>query len=209
MIIIIEGVDGCGKSTLAKMLSKKTNWPILKPFNRSQNDGLFTLQKYFPRGKFNGYFEQCLLMDFILQAKKQYDFNCILDRSMITTDVYQSAFKGYDNSAELSQWWHIRLKELSHIIVYLKLDDDSCYLNQMKEKALNGLKSLNGIIDVETKKREFISLTKFFDEKMDWLQHSGYSVKRFQYDDETQRNWFMGKFDFYDIMKLLKDGFHI
>ena len=90
MIIVIEGIDRVGKTTLANMLSKKLNYPIFKakPINDNRNpeanneagNMLYTL------------IEQNIINNFIL------------DRGHFTEYVYGKIDRNYSNDIVLSNF---------------------------------------------------------------------------------------------------------
>lgn len=76
--IIVEGVDGCGKTTIALLLSKKFKIPIIKMPNMKQ---------YFEEGNTEAYSR--LFNETIVQFK---DSSFILDRGFPSSLVYSQVY---------------------------------------------------------------------------------------------------------------------
>lgn len=105
MIIIIEGCDGCYKTTVATLLKEKLGFPIVKgsSFELSQCSNEY-------------------LFDHFKQLSKSE--NIIMDRSMYSNLVYASLYQGY---AILTEEQRIELEALykpKTLLLYLYADGE-------------------------------------------------------------------------------------
>lgn len=126
MIIIVEGIDRVGKTTLCNMLQKHTNFPIYKHnsyrFDYSKMDNLNETDKML----------QLLDLYSILNG------NVIFDRFHWSDCVYGIIDRGYnfniafDNEAKIDK----KLRELDAIIIYvLPTDIEASSLEHGKDLA--------------------------------------------------------------------------
>jgi len=127
MIIIFEGFDKSGKTTLANLLKQKYNFLYFKP-TRQINSGLNLEQSI----KYDWRF----LFDFL----NQNNVNVIIDRSFISQYVYSFILRRENILAEYSLYSEYdslfieyceMLNNLEHLVVYCKRSD---YTNATDDK---------------------------------------------------------------------------
>lgn len=125
MIIIVEGIDRTGKSTIVKELSKRLHIPIIKVYdkNRQAKNGLYDLgDKIRDCGfKMNDFFEDIIVTQTLSQLHGQY-ISAIMDRSLPSADVYRAVRKEKRIDIELIRWWWNKLRWLNSCYVYVSAD---------------------------------------------------------------------------------------
>ena len=149
MIIIFEGVDKAGKTTLAKKISKEYN---IKYFKSSHEI-------------FSGIdLEESIKYDwlFMLDFLKQTDFNVIFDRSFISQFVYSLHYR-YKNIEKhynkLSDYFNVFAKYINilcsipHIVIYCNREN---YVVVKDEKILLNSRVINSL------KNEYNSFFEIF-----------------------------------------------
>ena len=107
--IIIDGPDGCGKTTIVKMLSKKLDIPILKMLSAKSlfNKNVIEIASYT--------FTQLLIQ------LKNYEY--ILDRGFITSLVYS---KVYNRKDDLSYLKAVE-KQMKPVIIILTATNEELF----------------------------------------------------------------------------------
>lgn len=105
MIIIVEGPDGLGKSTLCAKLSEKLGYPVYKDAN--SDDGLLKHREYI-LGHDTGTMNMAMLTD----------ADVILDRSFPSEVVYSHAMKrDYDRKAYETMEWELKFRKHLAVLV--------------------------------------------------------------------------------------------
>lgn len=109
MLIIIEGIDRVGKTTLANMLHKKINFPIYKHIGKRNLDAIDNEHET----------DEYLQM---LEICRLSDSNIIFDRLHWTDFVYGSLQRHYDFTAALSNKDNVErlLLEQNAAIIFVK-----------------------------------------------------------------------------------------
>lgn len=129
VIIIIEGIDGSGKTTLAEGLSKYYSIPIYKSFGVNR--------EYFPEGNSYGIEDAWKkgIVDFsVADFIRQVLVNVILDRSILSCYSY-----GRDNDRYLvDRWWEAMPKE-EVLIIFLYADDVNVLQSRAKNRKICGV----------------------------------------------------------------------
>ena len=105
MIIIFEGLDKTGKSTIAKALAKEMEIPYFKHSNQKQ---IFLTQDYK-----QAIYEAHLLLDLIHQLK----LSLIIDRHIASEYAYGLAFNRYFDMDQISEI-DFKLSELGAKIIH-------------------------------------------------------------------------------------------
>lgn len=126
MLLILEGLEGTGKSTLARAVARCTNAPIYRPFRTDEHehmgDGSRVEKMLGELGvAVNTYVEDVYAAD-LLGALRS---DAILDRSMPSGLAY-SLVQGLippDRVKELMEWWCWRLGPRADVLyVYMRCD---------------------------------------------------------------------------------------
>lgn len=140
MIIIVEGIDRVGKTTLANMISKECNYPLFK--DNPKYNTIYT-DKTINSEKIN------LLLNLMEINALQ---NIILDRGHFTEFVYGIVDRDYVND---DVWgFDERLAELDNVLlIYVKPEDierstrehgsDLSHHNQLMDECMNKSKIKN------------------------------------------------------------------
>lgn len=110
MLVIIEGMNGVGKTTLAKKISGYFNIPILRAFKDNPNIHFkhskeLELKLTRFRIPFNTYVEDLFVADLLSKCK---ELNCVLDRSMPSAFAYGLEDGDWSNrnmAEEGLHWW--------------------------------------------------------------------------------------------------------
>ena len=107
MILVIEGTEGAGKTTLAKRLSAEFGWPIYRAL-RGSDDRRWTkeaLKSWESIGiRANSYHEDIFSADLLCKLQQSQDVNVILDRSIISGIVYDPTLSARQRAALLDEW---------------------------------------------------------------------------------------------------------
>lgn len=124
MILLIDGPDGTGKTTVCNILAEKLEWPIVKMPN---------MKEYFDKGmteEFSKFFNEMLLQF------KGFDF--ILDRGYTSSLVYS---KVYERQFDLSYLYNYE-KDLNAKVIILTVSDEKMYERRpVDEIIINELRS--------------------------------------------------------------------
>lgn len=110
-LIILEGLDGTGKSALAEKLSEHLGWPIVNLFDKYDKEFLESIEI-----NVETYHEDLYFMD----VWKQVGFNCIKDRGLISGWVYEN--DNFVNAKEAMGFWFNEMKENKEEIYFIFLD---------------------------------------------------------------------------------------
>jgi len=110
MLVIIEGMNGVGKTTLAKKVSGYFNIPIVRAFKddtaihfKHAKELELKLRRF--RIPFNSYVEDLFVADLL---SKFTSLECVLDRSMPSAFAYgleDGDFFNREMAEETLQWW--------------------------------------------------------------------------------------------------------
>lgn len=132
MIIVLEGLNGVGKSARARQLSELTGVPVVRPFRRSPDQHLGRedgglLKRLRALGiPANTYVEDMFMADMLVQTGA----SAILDRSMISGVAYGALYNTLpgatraersDVAMELVRLWQETLKRYSGVVLYVSL----------------------------------------------------------------------------------------
>ena len=118
MIVVLEGPTGAGKSSIARGLANRINWPIYRPFRSdprnhnpgSQDDRLQLL----PDFKINTWREDLYTADLCAVLRP----NMIFDRSMPSGVAYALEEMSELQRQTAVQLWAERMKLASAVIIY-------------------------------------------------------------------------------------------
>ena len=94
-MIILEGADGTGKTTLANRLKDSLDFPIIKAFQNTNEDLLKELK--IPT---NSYHEDFYFLEYWDQLGRP---DCVLDRSIISGFIYERQYK-FKAAIALNYW---------------------------------------------------------------------------------------------------------
>lgn len=121
-VVILEGVNGVGKSTYARALEAELGWPMYRPFRRDPDnhwtgielDNLRQLQ--IP---VNTFVEDACAADALVQLKA----SAIMDRSMPSALVYAKV-EGQPNAPTLDHllWWQETLRGHAGGVLLVQLE---------------------------------------------------------------------------------------
>jgi thymidylate kinase len=111
MLIIFEGINGIGKSTVVERLSKQYNIPIYKTFGKDRE----SLPKGKNVGKLIEIFQQGIGDLFAIDTIRQSLSTMILDRCSISAYAYNH---GEDSLEIAKQWWELCPKDCKIFFFY-------------------------------------------------------------------------------------------
>lgn len=111
MLIVFEGINGIGKSTVAERLSKEYNIPIYKTFGKGRE----SLPKGKNSDKLINIFQQGIGDLFAIDAIRQSLSTMILDRCSISAYAYD---QGEDSLEIAKQWWELCPKDCKIFHLY-------------------------------------------------------------------------------------------
>lgn len=111
-MIMIEGVDGTGKTTLANALGKAQGWPVVKIW---KNESLVYLNWFFDLGA-GTYRDDLFFMDSWLNLGRP---DCIIDRGILSGVVYEGE---QDKCGRILEFWMNRMKEYKEEVRFVILD---------------------------------------------------------------------------------------
>lgn len=123
MVVIFEGIDKTGKSTLARKISNTVNYKILRVFDKQKKeDTLYSISKHFRDFNFpvNDYYEDLIITETLSQMK---DVNVILDRTVVSGDVYRKLCGKREIPKEIMEWWYKKLESMNALYIWV----DSSY----------------------------------------------------------------------------------
>lgn len=154
MILLLEGIDRTGKTTLSKYLSDYLNIPVINLYNKHDHNTLSGLKDFMTEYKVNDYFEELVTAEMI----DQLGIDIILDRSFPSAWVYRTVNYGNDLDENVISWWCKKFIKTESICFYLQPDIEfitnkysdldrfhlidldrlfECFLNKMKDKGCN------------------------------------------------------------------------
>lgn len=116
--IMIDAVDGCGKTTVCEILSKKLGWPIVK---------MPSMPEYFKKGMTEEFSK--LFNDTIVQFSH---VNFIMDRGYTSSLVYS---KIYNRDFDLSYLEDIEAK-LNNKVIILTGDDEELFRRRPSDEII-------------------------------------------------------------------------
>ena len=117
-LILLEGLDGTGKSTLAEQLSSAKGWPVVNIFEGEDKEYLESLGI-----KKETYHEDIYFMDNWISLGKP---SCILDRGIISGWVYSKSNTLHKvQSSEAMEYWMRRMEPFKKEIFIIFLDTHS------------------------------------------------------------------------------------
>jgi thymidylate kinase len=146
MIIIFEGSDYSGKTTLAERLLKQTNWPIFfKPDTK----------KYFPNDwdRYQNFYT-LLSYHFFLQWPK--NSNLIVDRLWLSAIIYSKAFERKDDLSYISP---TKCHENGFKNIFLEISDFDTITERIKNR-VDDKRIINRIYKIWTLYQEFFNANK-------------------------------------------------
>lgn len=121
-MIVFEGTNRTGKSTLAKNISGLLGLPIIRVCNISGNKGLAPMAVDIEElgAKTNDFYEDMVIMEFMNQL---YDKpKAIFDRSLPSAHAYR-VYKGKEGlSDEILKWWFESLRRKNGLYVWVVSD---------------------------------------------------------------------------------------
>ncbi len=131
-VIVLEGLNGVGKSSLAKAMSSFYSIPILRAFRHSRTDlhlsagdnGIAQRMKQLGVPA-NTFVDDVYLADF-LQATR---ISCVMDRSMgsaIAHGLLDGSVKNPAHALQLVDHWESQLSGLDVVYVYMVADEALC-----------------------------------------------------------------------------------
>ena len=135
--IFIDGPDGCGKSTICEMLSKKTGYPVIKMERVKEMFG-------------TDHIEPCSYT-FNSTISQFSDCNFIVDRGYTSSVVYSSV---YGRKANLSYLHEIE-KRLNPVIIILIATNEELYKRRPTDEVIQpGYRELVRLEYIELAKRK-------------------------------------------------------
>jgi thymidylate kinase len=114
VVIVFEGIDKSGKTTLANILSKELDIPVLRVFKNNSAKIMNIVDSY--GCKSNDFFEDIVIMDIILQT----GMDVILDRSLPSADCYRRIRGERSIDMEIIRWWRNSLVNVGGVYVWVK-----------------------------------------------------------------------------------------
>jgi len=131
MIVIAEGINGSGKTSLCEQLERRTRWPVFRSFRRAGRNFNEIVEGMRQIGiPVNSYIEDVLVAEVLGQVGR----NVILDRSLPSAIAYGSLYGEFDeNDPRIKSWmdvWQESLLQGGGPVVYLYLG--CCYEDSKK-----------------------------------------------------------------------------
>lgn len=121
-MIVFEGTNKTGKSTLAKNVSGLLGMPIIRVCNISDNMGLAPMMDDIEHLgiKANDFYEDMVMMEFMNQMK--YTPKLIFNRSLPSAHAYR-VYKGKEGlTKEILEWWFESLRMKDGLYVWVVAD---------------------------------------------------------------------------------------
>ncbi len=121
-MIVFEGTNRTGKSTLAKNVSGLLNMPIIRVCNISGNAGLAPMIEDIEElgAKTNDFYEDMVIMEYIRQSRQRQ--SVILDRSLPSAHAYRVYKDKQGLSKEILEWWFEALRFQGGLYVWVVSD---------------------------------------------------------------------------------------
>jgi len=136
MIIVFEGIDCCGKTTLANYVSRKYNIPIYNRYkytNKKEWENMMNLQHIIEINEIN-----------LLKHIDRANVNIILDRFIPTFVIYHKIFKRKSDISYINSY---RFKNIIYLYIYV---DRQVLLNRYynrKDHNINDINIYNKLYD--------------------------------------------------------------
>lgn len=132
MLILIEGVDGSGKTTLCKALKKEFGFPIWLEKNEDPSLELLQFSKTDSIKTFEKFWQNCWLLTLL---KKFKNLNLICDRAHLSTIIYDIVYRKWRWESAFFLLDKL-YKRFDTFLVLLEIDDGIVYkrLKAKKEK---------------------------------------------------------------------------
>lgn len=140
MIIILEGPDGGGKTTLAETLR-----------SRLQNDRMTHVVKH---GPYKGVASEdlCKIYFRSMSQALTYDDNVIMDRSWLSEPIYGQVYRKGENRIDMPRWRMLERVALSRgaVVIQCQPDYEDCaktFLHRHEDEYLDTLGQLKEVYD--------------------------------------------------------------
>lgn len=131
MLLILEGIEGTGKTTLAKAIERDLMFIRYRPFTwegpRLTSDELAAWSQLGIQA--NTYVEDIYAADMLAALSRRHPVRVVLDRSLPSGIVYSSLSD--DQAIKLMEKWSLLVKAASGIIIHLTGD-----VSVLRERAL-------------------------------------------------------------------------
>lgn len=135
MIVVLEGIEGTGKSSIAKIVSEVTDWPIHRPLQllrsgRSRWDPAEQARYRLANVPVHTYAEDLYQMDILARlCANGQNPAVIMDRSMVSGMVYSGAAHAFfepESAAWLFEQWTKLAKMANVHVIHLDADVKVC-----------------------------------------------------------------------------------
>jgi len=126
MLVIFEGVDGSGKTTLAKLLAEKIGAVYIKPLAGQEGK----LRDLGVQGMKDPIVD--LVASDIARELSDAGQPVICDRSLVSVFVYQMMTQAGppENHLEIYDHWIQNILPKDHLIIHLRRDLEECHQNR-------------------------------------------------------------------------------
>jgi len=131
-MIVFEGINKTGKTTIAEKLSGVVKFPIVRVVNVSQNKGLAPLVKSIEQlgSPTNDFYEDMVIMEFINQTGFK---SVILDRSLPSSVAYRFYKNRKVISSDILNWWFTSLKANNGLYVWVDSSWEQVHSRGLKQ----------------------------------------------------------------------------
>lgn len=143
MIIVVEGIDKVGKTTLANNLAKELDFK--HPIRVFKGDEW--LNKFIGPYKVNDYFEDLVIMDVADKLK----VDVVLDRSLPSGSIYRMIKGGGLLYRNVMVWWYEKLSKNNGVYIWVDANMEKVYDNFEK----CGDKMRYDLFDYDEMKKQF------------------------------------------------------
>lgn len=126
MILILEGINKVGKTSIAEKLSSDYGFDSIRMFNKQiPEQTLFQLASELNSFgmPINDFYEDIIMAEFLSQISK--DIAIVFDRSVASSDVYRILNGQKPVSDKILEWWYGKLKLLNATYVWVHTDYES------------------------------------------------------------------------------------